>query len=355
MRSRAAATDARHLNRRRWGAVATYSILGLWSLVCLFPVYWVAVTSLKGEYEIVRGPFYLPFIDFTPSLEAWRFVLRDQSDNLVHEYLNSATVGLSSMLLTVFIAALAVYALTRFRIVVSWLALLAVGLVAGLFTAALFAGVPLFSLIFVVAAGLLLLLQRRLRKYRFAISTDTAFVAVWATRILPPVVTVLPIYVMALRTGMLDTRTALVLAYTAANLPIAMWLLRPALGEAATEQEEAALLDGASRLRVVLAILLPMAATGIAATALLVFILSWNEYLIAAYLAAGRAMTLPPWVVGQMSMKEAQVGGDIVEWSRLSAAIMLAMAPIFILAAVAQRLLGRIGTWRRDLSVRAGR
>src|SRR5205085_4035001 len=130
--------------------------------------------------------------------------------------------------------------------------------------------------------------------------------------------------------------------YTASNLPVAIWLLRPVFGDLVTEQEEAALVDGASRFRIFFTILVPMIAGGVAATGMLVFILCWNEYLFSAYLAAGHAMTLPPWVVGQLSMKEAQIGGDIVEWSRLSAAIVLMFVPVLAGAVLAHRFLRRL-------------
>ena len=64
--------------------ILTYAVLVFWSLVCLFPLYWVAVTSLKGDLEIMRGPFYLPFVDFTPSLDAWASILTYANDHLLH-------------------------------------------------------------------------------------------------------------------------------------------------------------------------------------------------------------------------------------------------------------------------------
>jgi ABC-type glycerol-3-phosphate transport system permease component len=85
--------------------------------------------------------------------------------------------------------------------------------------------------------------------------------------------------------------------------------------------------------------------------------LSWNEYLFAVYLAASHAMTLPPWVVGQMSIREAQAGGDIVEWSRLSAAIIIMFAPLLLFTVAALRLVGRVGAGladQRRIDVRTG-
>lgn len=128
---------------------------------------------------------------------------------------------------------------------------------------------------------------------------------------------------------------------------MALWLLRPVFGPSASEQEEAALLDGASRFRVFIEIAVPMAAAGLAATALVIFILCWNEYLFAAWLASDHAMTVPPWMVGQLSMKEAQASAEDEEVARLAAAVVLMMAPLVVFAGIAAKVLSRAMLWRR--------
>ena len=291
-----------HRPRRvRLAGVVTYTILVFWTFVCLFPLYWVAATSFKGEPEIMRGPYYVPFIDFTPTLRSWIIILSDPNDNLLMRYFNSTVIGMTSTLLTLLLGGMAVYGLTRFRLALPW------------------AGISNRSLLF----------------------------AIMATRILPPVVMVLPLYMMAFYTGTLDTLFVLVFTYTALNLPVAVWLLRPVFGAVATDQEEAAQLDGASHVQIFFTIFLPMVATSVAAVGLLIFLLCWNEYLFAAYLAGDHAMTLPPWMVGQLSMKEAQVGGEAEEWAQLSAAAVLMILPLLACTVFAQRFLGRMALWRR--------
>jgi multiple sugar transport system permease protein len=277
--------------------ILTYALLVFWSLVCLFPLYWIAVTSLKGNPEIMRGPYYLPFVDFTPSLDAWVDVLTYSNDHLLLRFFNSAVVAITSTLLTVLFGGMAVYGLTRFRYALRW--------------------IP-------------------------ALHNDGILFAILATRILPPVVVVIPIYMMALYMGSLDTHFALIFTYTAANLPVAVWLLLPIFGNMATSQEEAAQLDGASHFRIFLTIFFPMVAASTAAVGLVIFILCWNEYLFAAFLTSDKVSTLPPWIAGQMSIKEAQTGGDGDEWSQLSAAIIFMIAPLLACAAFAQRVLGRM-------------
>jgi multiple sugar transport system permease protein len=279
----------------RVASVARVALLVLWTLVCLLPLLWVVITSFKGEMDIMDGPRFLPFIDFMPSLESWLFVLTDPSNALVPRAVNSTVIGLTSTALTLLIGWMAVYAITRFG-----------DLLPGIGN-----------------NGLLLTLL--------------------ATRILPPIILVLPIYLMAKVTNLLDTRTSLIIAYTASNLPVAIWLLRPILGLKRSDIEEAALLDGASHWSIAFTILAPIAARAIAAVGLLIFMLCWNEYLFAAYLAGDRAMTLPPFLVGQMSIKEAQVGGDGQEWAQFSAATMLMVVPLLACSTVVQRALGRLG------------
>jgi multiple sugar transport system permease protein len=265
-----------------------YTTLVLWSFVCLFPFYWVLLASLKGEDAIMHGPRYLPFIDFMPSLEAWRFILLDSAENLLRPLLNSAIISLSATALIMVSTATLLYAITRLR-------------------------KP--SLLFLPL--------------------------ILASRVLPPASMVLVLYYMALKTNLLDTRTILTLVYSAVNLPVAVWLLLPAFGTRATEQEEAARLEGLGHLGILWQILLPMQMRILAAVALIVFILCWNEYLFAVWLTSNHSTTLTPWMAGQLSMKEAQVGGEPEEWAHLSAATVLMAAPLLVFSTIVMRTIAR--------------
>ncbi len=289
--------------------IVIYTVLTIWSLICLFPLYWIFVTSLKGEAEIMRGPYYVPFVDFTPSLDAWVSILTYANDHLLWRFVNSTVVAVAATALTVLTAGLAVYGLTRFHYMVRLMP---------------FPRTAWFT--------------RRMP----CLGNDGILFAILATRIVPPVAIVLPIFVMAQHTGLLNSYFALVLTYAAANLPVAIWLLLPVFGNAATAQEEAAYLDGASHFQIFFTIFVPMIAASIAAVGLVIFVLCWNEYLFAVYLAADEFSTMPPWVMGQMSIKEAQVGGDAEEWPQLSAAIVLMVVPLIACASIVQRFLTRI-------------
>lgn len=325
------------------GRFLTYGLLAVWSLVCLFPLYWVAVTSLKGEAEIVGGPFFLPFIDFSPSTEAWATVLTDPIGYLPGRFANSLIVASGATFLTVLVGAFAAYGLSRFRYVWAWERISVLSAIIAAAAIAFLAPHMLVPAGIVVTALLGLVVPAILnRQVGRPAGNSAILVGMIATRVLPPVILVVPLHIMAERGGLLDTRTALVVAYSGMNLPLAIWLLYSQFGPRAGEVEEAAMLDGASRLRIFAEIFLPGAVGSIAAAALLVFVLSWNEYLFAAFLTGTHAVTLPPWLVGQMSTGEAQIGGDQVEWSRLSAATVLMILPLVAATAFAQRYWGGI-------------
>jgi ABC-type glycerol-3-phosphate transport system permease component len=276
---------------RRIGAGLRYAALCFWAAICLFPVYWLGSTSLKPPEAISDGPHYAPFLDFQPVLDSWQYILFDKADGVGLALLNSSLIALASTGLTLTAAAAMIYGLTRFQPVAGWRILL---------------------------SGIL------------------------ATRILPPMVLVLPAYLIGQRLALLDTKALLIAVYAAVNLPVAIWLLLPLFGERASDQEDAALLDGASHMRILFTILLPMLAGGFAAVGLFVFLLCWNEYLFATNLAADRAATLPPFLVGQMSMKEAQTGSETEEWSHFSAAAMLMILPVVVFVSLVQKWLGRL-------------
>jgi multiple sugar transport system permease protein len=269
--------------------VAVYAALTLWSIICIVPLYWVAIASLKPEDAIIHGPRFLPFVDFQPSWEAWRFILLDTHENLLSAMFNTLITSLVATAVTMLSTLLFIYAITRHP----------------------------------------------------AQRSNWLLPASYATRILPPVTVAVPLYMMASLIHLLDSRTFLTATYAAINLPVAIWLLRPSFGTRPTDQEESATLDGASHWRKLFEILLPTMTGTIAATSLLIFILCWNEYLLAAFLTTDKATTLTPWMAGQLSMKEAQVGGEAEEWAHMSAAATLMALPLLIATGAIARVLSR--------------
>jgi multiple sugar transport system permease protein len=135
--------------------------------------------------------------------------------------------------------------------------------------------------------------------------------------------------------GLLDTTASLVIVYTAFNLPFVVWMMRGFFQEIPREIEEAARVDGDSRLGALRRVILPLAMPGLAATAVFCLIISWNEFLFALTLTqTDAAMTLPVGIAGRVTQYE-------IEWGVMSAAGVVAMVPILIFALAVQRYLVR--------------
>ena len=311
----------------------TYTLLALWSLVVLIPLYWVLITSFKGAGEVTNGPFYLPFVDFAPNLDAWRFMLVE--NNTLGPYLNSVVVALGSTILAVLIGSLAAYALVRirFRVKLAAIATFLLLLVA-LVVAVVTFGAP-WPLAAAVALALFLLALGTIgRRTRLALGNNDVEFWMISNRIMPPIVAVLPIYVMFQQLGLLDTRTALIATYTAVNLPIVVWLTRDFFAGIPIDLEESAELDGASKFRVFFTIALPLVRSGLVATFLLVLILAWNEYLLALFLSNANAQTMPVLVSAQNTTRGPQ-------WWNMSVLIVVMIAPVVVIASVLQKHIAR--------------
>ncbi len=313
--------------------VLTYALLFLWALVVLIPLYWVLITSFKGPGEVDNGPFYIPFVDFRPSLDAWRFMLLE--NNTLGPYLNSVVVALGSTFLAVLIGSLAAYALVkiRFRVKLATVAIFLTLLVCVIVAVIAF-GAPWQLAIAVAIALFVLALATPARRSGLAVGNSDIEFWIISNRIMPPIVAVLPIYVMFQQMHLLDTRTALIATYTAINLPIVVWLTRDFFAGIPIDLEESAELDGASKFRVFFTIALPLVRSGLVATFLLVLILAWNEYLLALFLSNANAQTMPVLVSAQNTTRGPQ-------WWNMSVLIVVMIAPVVVIASVLQKHIAR--------------
>lgn len=268
----------RPLNLRR---LSKYALVALALLAALAPVYWMLTISLKSEVE----QFAVPprWFTFTPTLMHYKdaFIERSFGQYL----LTSAIVAVLSTMCAMLVGTLAAYALARFR------------------------------------------LPRRLDKR----------LSLWilSTRMFPPIVTAVPLFLMMRDVRLLNTQAALVIVYTAFNLPFVVWMMRGFFREIPREIEEAAMMDGDSRLGALRRVLLPLVAPGLAATAVFCLIISWNEFLFALVLTqTDAAMTLPVGIAGRVTQYE-------IKWGVMSAAGVVAMMPILVFAMSVQRYLVR--------------
>ncbi|TIO05383.1 carbohydrate ABC transporter permease [Mesorhizobium sp.] len=313
--------------------IVTYALLFLWTLVVVVPLYWVLITSFKGPGEVDNGPFYLPFVDFAPSLRAWDFML--VQNYTLRPYMNSVVVAVASTLLAVLIGSLAAYALVRIRFQVK---LAAVALFLILLTAVIVAvatfGVQWEIAVAVAAALFMIALFTLVGRTKLAVGNNDIEFWIISNRIMPPIVAVLPIYVMFQQMRLLDTQLALIATYTAINLPIVVWLTRDFFAGIPLDLEESAQIDGASKFRVFFTIALPLVRSGLVATFLLVLILAWNEYLLALFLSNADAQTMPVLVSAQNTTRGPQ-------WWNMSVLITVMIAPVIVISSILQKHIAR--------------
>jgi multiple sugar transport system permease protein len=150
---------------------------------------------------------------------------------------------------------------------------------------------------------------------------DDLLFFILSTRMMPPIAVAIPVYLMYRWLGLSDTRLGMILLYTAVNVSLSVWLLKGFIDEIPREYEEAALVDGYTRLQAFRKIVLPQAATGIVATAIFCLIFAWNEYAFAVLLTSGQAQTTPPFIpfiIGE--------GGQ--DWPAVAAATTIFLVPI---------------------------
>jgi multiple sugar transport system permease protein len=159
-------------------------------------------------------------------------------------------------------------------------------------------------------------------RFRIAGEQDLLFF-ILSTRMLPPIVVAIPMFLMYRTFDLNDTHIGLIILYTAFNLSFSVWLMKGFIDEIPKEYEEAALVDGYTRMQAFFKIVLPEAATGIAATAVFCFITAWNEYAFALIMTNRRAQTAPPFI-------PSQIGSGLPEWTVIAAGTFLFLLPVAI-------------------------
>lgn len=263
-------------------ALALAKNLIVWALILIvaFPLIWMVSTALKPQAETFATPPTL--IPRHLTLEHFRVLLLET--DFYRYFLNSVIVATATTLLVVTVGMLGAYSLVRFRY-----------------------------------PGRRLMAQLILFTY-----------------LLPAVVLLLPLYLMLARLGLTNSLAGLVIAYTTFALPFSLWLLRSFVATIPVDLEEAAMVDGASRMAAFFDVILPQALPGIISTALFTFILSWNEYLYAlVFINRDDMKTLPPGVITMLQQNQN------IEWSLLMAASVLMSVPVIISFSFLQSYLTR--------------
>jgi multiple sugar transport system permease protein len=349
-----------------------YFVLAVWSVFVLFPIYWVIITSFKDAAAVNQGPFYIPFVDFQPTIDAWRSQFTTDADcnvpsmmrqfgllfynsfvfvvspfvtlqpmepqicKILLAFTNSLVVSVVSTILCVSIGAMAAYALARMQYKPKFGNILVfVALAFLVMLATSFAGVPWWFSTAVALALFFLMVRAFGRHFKRALGNGDILFWIISQRILPPIVVVIPIYVMFQSVGLLDTHLALIIVYAVANLPIVVWLMHDFFTNLPIELEESAQLDGATRFAVFWDIVLPLTRPGLAATTLLTLVLNWNEYLFAVFLATARVQTMPIMVAAK------NAGEKGVFWWEMCAVIVVMIIPVIVMAILLTRFISR--------------
>lgn len=271
------AVPAKKRRRRDRWVIGCYVVIAIFLIWVLVPVLTVAINSFKTPDEIFTST---PQLSFVPTLENYAKVFGEL--NFAQYLFNSVVVAFGSTALSLIFGVPFAYALARLPVPGrEW-----------------WARIILFS------------------------------------RMVPAVALVVPIFVLFDQLHLTGSYLAIILAHTTFNLPIVIWMMRSFFEELPPELEEAALVDGAGRFGAFWRIAIPLSSPGMAATAVLCVIFSWNEFLFALVLSGQDTETVP---VGVSSF----IGSVSIDWGGSSAAAIIAIIPIFILGFAAQRFLVR--------------
>jgi multiple sugar transport system permease protein len=267
-----------------WQKVGRYALVAIVAMLILLPVYWMVNMSFKDKAEFVARP---------PTIVVQNPTTENYYDLLVTQRfykfgVNSLIVALIAASRSVAVGTLAAYALSRYRL-------------------------------------------PRNFNYHLLFTMLTI-------RMFPPIVTIIPIFVIFNQTifgfKLLDTHIGLGLVESFMELPFVIWMMIGFFRDIPRDMEEAGLVDGDSRLGVLRKIAIPLAAPGLAATFILVFIASWNEFLLALILTQTKAQTLPIAVAGQITQYD-------IKYGNMMAAGVITTIPVLLLALLAQRHLTR--------------
>jgi multiple sugar transport system permease protein len=253
----------------------------------MFPLYWMLATSLKQRSEVnLLPPTYIPFVDFQPTAinylavftkvsELGTVTAETQPNTEISAFplhlLNSILVAGGATILAVILGTLAAYAFSRFKV-----------------------------------KG----------------ESDLMFF-ILSTRMLPPIVVLIPIFLMFTYANLRESYLGITLLYITTGLPFVVWMMKGFFDEIPREYEEAAMTDGYSRIEAIWKIVLPEALPAMLATAVFVLITAWNEFVFVQLLNPSRATTVPPFLY-------AIIGYGQIEWGRMAATSVVFLLPVVI-------------------------
>ncbi|MGB9858266.1 MAG: carbohydrate ABC transporter permease [Dictyoglomaceae bacterium] len=264
-------------NVRTKTAVLKYLTVSLWLSFILAPYIWMFITSIKSPNELYTFP--LKYLPSHPTLEGYKLLM--ETTPFLTYMRNSIIVAITTLIIALFVATLAAYSFSRFD----------------------FKGKNLLSFVFLI------------------------------TQMFPAILLAIPLFLLMRSLGILNTPWALILAHSTFAVPFSTWMITGFLNSIPRELDEAAQIDGCSKLQVLRHIILPLAAPGIIAATIYIFIYSWNEFLYALTFTSDiKARTIP---VGLHTF----MGEYIIRWDLLTAGGVITGIPVIIFFMFIQKYL----------------
>lgn len=265
-----------------------YLFIGLWSMFVVAPFLWALSTSFKDFNSVTGGATYIPWVDFEPSLEGWRVLLRSPAQggvNIVEPYFNSIAVTCSASFISIFLGTLAAYALSRFTF-----------------------------------------------KAGFIKNSDITFFFI-SQRIMPPIVLSIPFFIMLGKLGLLDSMVGLVMVYVVLLMPIAVWIMVDFFNKVPREIDETALIDGCNPYQAFYKVVLPNSVPGLIVAGMFCMIFGWTDFFFAFILTFTEVQLLPVAIVA--------LNSSITPWWSLSASALVSVAPLIVVAFIVERYLSK--------------
>ena len=265
-----------------------YTAVTLWSMFVIAPFLWALSTSFKDFNSVTSGATYIPWVDFEPTLEGWRVLLRPPAQggiDIVEPYLNSIFVTCLASFISILLGTLAAYALSRYTF-----------------------------------------------KAGFIKNDDITFFFI-SQRIMPPVVLAIPFFIMLGKLGLLDTLLGLVMVYVVLLMPIAVWIMVDFFNKVPVEIDETALIDGCNPIQAFFKVVLPNSIPGMVVAGLFCMIFGWTDFFFAFILTFTEVQLLPVAIVS--------LNSSITPWWSLSAAALVSVAPLIVVAFIVERYLSK--------------
>lgn len=265
-----------------------YLAVLLWSVFVVFPFLWALTTSFKDANAVTGGATWIPWLQYEPSVAGWRALFGGAGGvNVVVPFANSLIVTLSASAISLVLGTLAAYGLSRFT----------------------FRAGPIRN-------------------------GDITFFFI-SQRIMPPIVLAIPFFLMLRTLGLLDSLPGLILVYVALLMPIAVWVMVDFFNSVPRGLDELAWMDGCPPMTTFLRVILPNAVPGLVVAGMFCVIFGWNDFFFAFTLTFTQTQLLPVSIVS--------LNSSVTPWWALSAAALVSVSPLIVLAFVVERYLSRGG------------